>query len=288
MTPQADPLTDAEQLREIVESSHGIVFFGGAGVSTESGIPDFRSAGGLYDEVQRSGGGTPIPGPDGGREAVQTPESHNPSARPTPATLEILARSRPEEILSHTFFVRHTEAFFHYYRTRILHPDAQPNPAHRALAALEVAGRLSAVITQNIDGLHQAAGSRRVLELHGSVHRNVCMSCGRRFALDAVLRSTGVPRCDACGGVIKPDVVLYEEALDQRVLAEAADELDRADTLIVGGTSLVVYPAAGLVRAFGGDRVVVINRDATGLDHRATLTIRAPIGETLAPFADAH
>lgn len=223
------------------------MFFGGAGVSTESGIPDFRSAGGLYSQ-------------------------------------EAGVEYAPEQILSHSFFVTHTGEFYDYYRRYLLHPQASPNPAHLALAALERAGKLSAVITQNIDGLHQKAGSQRVLELHGSVHRNHCVNCGKGFGLDAVLTGESVPRCDACGGVIKPDVVLYEEQLDAAVIEQSLDELDRADTLIVGGTSLVVYPAAGMVRAFGGDRLVLINRDPTAYDSFATLTIREPIGEALAEF----
>ena len=223
------------------------MFFGGAGVSTESGIPDFRSGGGLYSRAS----GT---------------------------------RYAPEEILSHSFFVRHTEEFFDYYRSHLLYPDARPNDAHRALAAWERAGRLSAVITQNIDGLHQAAGSQRVLELHGSVHRNTCQRCGRHVGLDAILHATGIPRCAVCGGMIKPDVVLYEEALDPAVMDAAVEELARADTLIVGGTSLVVYPAAGLIHAFRGSNLVLINRDPTGYDHLATLAIHEPIGATLAPF----
>ncbi|MEA5051979.1 MAG: NAD-dependent protein deacylase [Propionicimonas sp.] len=236
-------------LRDVVEASRRIVFFGGAGVSTESGIPDFRSAGGLYS-----------------REAG--------------------VAYAPEEILSHSFFVSHTEQFYDYYRTQLLHPDARPNPAHLALAALERAGKLSAVITQNIDGLHAAAGSKRVLELHGSVHRNHCLQCRREFGLDVILRSTGVPRCSFCSGVIKPDVVLYEEALDPAVLEQAVTELAQADTLIVGGTSLVVYPAAGLIGSFTGSQLVLINRDATGYDRMATLTIREPIGSALAEFVD--
>lgn len=236
-------------LRDVVEASRRIVFFGGAGVSTESGIPDFRSAGGLYS-----------------REAG--------------------VAYAPEEILSHSFFVSHTEQFYDYYRTQLLHPDARPNPAHLALAALERAGKLSAVITQNIDGLHAAAGSKRVLELHGSVHRNHCLQCRREFGLDVILRSTGVPRCSFCGGVIKPDVVLYEEALDPAVLEQAVTELAQADTLIVGGTSLVVYPAAGLIGSFAGSQLVLINRDATGYDRMATFTIREPIGSALAEFVD--
>ena len=228
-----------EELARVLAASKRIVFFGGAGVSTESGIPDFRSGDGLY---QRGG-----------------------------------ARYAPEEILSHSFFVRHPEEFFDYYRTNLLHPNARPNPAHLALARLEAAGRLTAGITQNIDGLHQAAGSKRVLELHGSVHRNRCQRCGRGFGLDAILRSSGLPRCD-CGGIIKPEVVLYEEALDPDVLDAALSHLAAADTLVVGGTSLVVYPAAGLVREFRGRNLVLINREPTGYDDLATLVVREPIG----------
>ena len=235
------------ELRTIIDGSRRIVFFGGAGVSTESGIPDFRSGGGLYSRAS----GTSY---------------------------------APEQILSHTFFVEHLEEFYGYYRSHLLYPDARPNAAHRALAAWEREGRLSSVITQNIDGLHQAAGSRRVLELHGSVHRNTCLDCGKHFGLEAILHCDRIPRCDSCRGLIKPDVVLYEESLDSRVLEESVEELARADTLIVGGTSLVVYPAAGLVHAFGGEHLVLINRDTTGFDRLATLVIREPIGEALAPF----
>ncbi len=230
-------------LREILRDSDRIVFFGGAGVSTESGIPDFRSGGGLYDRDANT-------------------------------------RHAPEEVLSHSFFVRHPAEFYDYYRTNLLHPEAEPNAAHRALARLEATGKLTAVITQNIDGLHQAAGSTRVIELHGSVHRNNCSRCGRAYGLGKILGSPGVPTCE-CGGVIKPDVVLYEEALDAQVLASAADQVGAADTLIVGGTSLVVQPAAGLVHAFGGDRLVLINQQPTAYDRLATLVIRDPIGVVL-------
>ncbi|MGC3993103.1 MAG: NAD-dependent protein deacylase [Propionicimonas sp.] len=233
----------ASELARIIEKSRRIVFFGGAGVSTESGIPDFRSADGLYS---RSTG----------------------------------TRYAPEEVLSHSFFVRHTAEFFDYYRSHLLYPDARPNAAHLALARLEQRGRLTAVITQNIDGLHRRAGSKDVLELHGSVHRNTCVRCGRGFGLDAVLAADGVPTC-ACGGVIKPDVVLYEEALDPAVMDAAIQALRAADTVIVGGTSLVVYPAAGLLGAFGGDELVLINTAATDHDHLATLVVREPIGEAL-------
>jgi NAD-dependent deacetylase len=232
----------ASELTRIIEDSDRIVFFGGAGVSTESGIPDFRSGDGLY-----------------GRTGTRYP---------------------PEQVLSHSFFVQHPAEFFGYYRSHLLYPDARPNPAHLALARLEQQGRLTAVVTQNIDGLHQAAGSRTVLELHGSVHRNSCQRCGRGYGLDAILASDGVPGCP-CGGVIKPDVVLYEEALDPAVMDAAVAHISRADTLIVGGTSLVVYPAAGLVHFFRGDRLVLINKEPTGYDHLASLVIAEPIGEAL-------
>jgi NAD-dependent deacetylase len=232
------------RLREVVEESRRIVFFGGAGVSTESGIPDFRSAEGLYAR----GTGT---------------------------------RYAPEQILSRGFFDAHPEEFFAYYRAHLVHPDARPNAAHLALAALERAGRLSAVITQNIDGLHQAAGSRRVLELHGSVHRNTCLGCGRRYGLHTVLAAEGVPRCADCGHVIKPDVVLYGETLDPAVLRAAVAEVSAADTLLVGGTSLQVTPAAALVQVFAGRNLVLINRDATDYDRLATLVVREPIGQAL-------
>ncbi|MFZ1412286.1 MAG: NAD-dependent protein deacylase [Micropruina sp.] len=237
------------ELQRIIDNSRRIVFFGGAGVSTESGIPDFRSGDGLYSRAART----------------------------------MIA---PERILSRSFFVDHTGDFYDCYRSHLLYPDARPNPAHRALATWERAGKLSAVITQNIDGLHQAAGSQRVLELHGSVHRNSCQDCGKAFGLDAVLSAHGIPRCDSCQGVIKPDVVLFEEALDEWVIDETVAELAAADTLIIGGTSLVVYPAAGLIQAFGGDNLVLINREPTGFDHLATLCINEPIGETLAPFVE--
>lgn len=233
----------ASELSEILQRSRRIVFFGGAGVSTESGIPDFRSGGGLYS---RSTG----------------------------------TSYAPEEVLSGSFFRAHTEEFFDYYRSHLLYPDARPNPAHLALARLEAAGKLTPLVTQNIDGLHQAAGSRTVFELHGSVHRNRCQRCHQQYGLDTILGSTGIPRCD-CGGVIKPEVVLYEEALDPEVMDGAIRHLGAADTLIVGGTSLVVYPAAGLVHAFGGDQLVLINKQRTGYDHLATLVIHEPIGEAL-------
>lgn len=230
-------------LQEMVDESRRIVFFGGAGVSTESGIPDFRSVDGLY------------------HQQYDTP---------------------PETILSHSFFLTHPEEFYRFYRAKMLPLDAQPNAAHLKLAELEQAGRLSAVITQNIDGLHQKAGSRTVLELHGSIWRNHCMRCGKFYPPQAIAEDTRpVPRC-TCGGWIKPDVVLYEEGLEEDVLAAAVGYLRRADMLIVAGTSLTVYPAAGLVRYFRGKNLVLINRDATPMDSLARLVIREKVGEVLA------
>lgn len=243
-----------EQLKRILEDSKRIVFFGGAGVSTESGVPDFRSENGLYQARQEFG-------------------------------------KSPEEMVSYSFFRNHRETFFQYYKTYMVHPEALPNDAHRSLAKLEEDGRLFAVVTQNIDGLHQAAGSRNVLELHGSVHRNNCVSCGTFHDLDYILdpdhcqRDDGspgwTPRCSKCGGVVKPDVVLYEEALDQNVLNDAVSAIAGADTLIVGGTSLVVYPAAGLIRYYRGKQLILINRSETSCDDRADMIIREPIGEVL-------
>ena len=237
----------APALREIVAGSSAIVFFGGAGVSTASGIPDFRSADGLYS---------------------QTTGLHYP----------------PEQVLSHSFFFAHPEEFYAYYRANLLHPEAQPNQAHEGLASLERQGKLTAVVTQNIDGLHQAAGSHTVWELHGSVHRNYCVKCGRKYGLDTILSSTGVPTCQDCGGIIRPDVVLYEEPLDESVIDASVRALAAADTLIVGGTSLAVYPAAGLIGYFHGRDLVLINKDPTPADHLATMVIHAPIAETLAEF----
>ena len=229
-----------EKLRQWVAESDNMVFFGGAGVSTESGIPDFRSVDGLY------------------HQKFQYP---------------------PETILSHSFYVRHKAEFYDFYRAKMLAPWAQPNAAHRKLAQWEQEGKLKAVITQNIDGLHQKAGSRNVLELHGSVHRNYCRRCGKLFDAQYLLRSSGVPRCDQCGGAVKPDVVLYEEALDQAVLQKAAGALRQADLLIVGGTSLTVYPAAGLLRYFQGSRLAVVNQTALPLDQEADLLIQGQIGQ---------
>ena len=229
-------------LQTMINSAHRIVFFGGAGVSTESGIPDFRSVDGLY------------------HQHYEWP---------------------PETILSHSFFMRRPEAFFRFYREKMLPLAAQPNPAHLKLAELERAGRLSAVITQNIDGLHQKAGSSRVLELHGSVWRNHCMNCGKAYPPEVIRDDARpVPLC-SCGGRIKPDVVLYEEGLDGEVLQAAIRAIKAADMLIVAGTSLTVYPAAGLIQYFTGKHLVLINRDATSMDECADLVIRDPVGQVL-------
>ena len=235
--------SDLEILRTWITESSNIVFFGGAGVSTESGIPDFRSVDGLY---------------------------HQKFDYP------------PETILSHHFFYAHTDYFYRFYREKLLAPDVEPNAAHKTLARWEREGKLRAVVTQNIDGLHQKAGSREVLELHGSVLRNYCEKCGAFYGLDTILHSTGVPRCPACGGDIKPDVVLYEESLDQDVLAKAVHYIRQADLMIIGGTSLVVYPAAGLVQYFRGRHLVVVNKGQTGSGVGADLTIDGPIGEIFA------
>lgn len=238
---------NVQQLHELLKRSSHIVFFGGAGVSTASNIPDFRSDEGLYS----------------GRKQKKYPYP-------------------PETMLSHTFFVRHTEQFFEYYFDKMVYPDAKPNPAHIALAKLEEMGKLSAVITQNIDGLHQQAGSKRVYELHGSVHRNTCQQCGKHYSLQEMLqwKGKGVPRC-SCGGVIKPDVVLYEESLDSDVLEKAIRHIMAADLMIVGGTSLAVYPAAGLLQYYDGLDLVLINKTETPYDRRASLIIREPIGQVM-------
>ncbi|MEK4517603.1 NAD-dependent protein deacylase [Paenibacillus sp. FSL H8-0122] len=228
-----------------IQDSNNIVFFGGAGTSTESGIPDFRSAAGLYQTQHNS----PYP---------------------------------PEVMLSRSFFMSSPDIFFDFYRSKMIHPGAKPNGAHRLLAELEDSGRLKAVITQNIDGLHQIAGSRRVLELHGSIHRNYCMGCQRYYGLEEWLEQEGsVPRCEDCGGIIKPDVVLYEEALDHEVLVEAVDAIAAADLLIIGGTSLTVHPAASLVTYFRGRHTVLINGEPTPYDDQADLIITERIGDVL-------
>ena len=234
-------MSSVDELQKVIDDSHRIVFFGGAGVSTESGIPDFRSVDGLYNQK------------------YDYP---------------------PETILSHTFFVKKTEEFYRFYRDKMLCLDKKPNKAHYKLAELEKAGKLSAVVTQNIDGLHQAAGSRNVYELHGSIHRNYCMKCGKFYDAEYVKNSEGIPRC-SCGGMIKPDVVLYEEGLDQKTIQGAVEAISSADMMIIGGTSLVVYPAAGFIDYFHGKHLVVINKSETARSVRAELAISAPIGEIL-------
>ena len=231
-----------EKLQTWVKESSRIVFFGGAGVSTESGIPDFRGEDGLY------------------RQRYAYP---------------------PETIISHSFYVRHPEIFFDFYRNRMLYPNAKPNVVHQRLAQWERDGKLLAVVTQNIDGLHQKAGSRKVLELHGSVLRNHCTRCGQFYGVERIVNSRGVPRC-SCGGIIKPDVVLYEESLDEDVMAEAIHYIRQADMLIIGGTSLVVYPAAGLVQYYRGHKLAVINKGGAGSGLGAAVTVDAPIGQVMA------
>ena len=235
-------MTERETLKQWLSESENIVFFGGAGVSTESKIPDFRSTDGLYNQQY---------------------------AYP------------PETILSHTFYMRRPEEFYRFYRNKMLFPDAEPNRAHKALAKLEQEGRLRAVITQNIDNLHQMAGSKKVLELHGSVYRNYCMKCGRFYDFAHMKASVGVPRCE-CGGIIKPDVVLYEEGLDNETINESVKAISQAQVLIIGGTSLAVYPAAGLIDYFRGEHLVVINKMPTPRDRFADLLIKEPIGEVFA------
>ncbi len=230
-----------EQLRKIIDSSNNIVFFGGAGVSTESGIPDFRSVDGLYNQKYK------FP---------------------------------PETILSHSFFMTHTADFYDFYRDKMICLTAKPNKAHIVLAKLEQQGKLKAVVTQNIDGLHQTAGSKTVYELHGSVMRNYCMKCHQFHGITAITETTGIPKC-TCGGIIKPDVVLYEEGLDDSVVSGAVNAIANADVLIIGGTSLNVYPAAGFLRYFGGSKIVLLNKSETSFDKNADLVIRDPIGKVL-------
>lgn len=232
---------EVRKLQEIIDDSRRIVFFGGAGVSTESGIPDFRSAEGIYHQHYKYA---------------------------------------PEQVVSHSFFKAHPDVFYEFYKEKMMCLDAQPNAAHQKLAQLEEAGRLTAVITQNIDGLHQKAGSKKVYELHGSIHRNYCQKCGRFYDAAYVKASPGIPRCE-CGGIIKPDVVLYEESLDSMTIEKSIRAIAEADTLIIGGTSLVVYPAAGFIDYFRGKHLVVINKSATAREVGAELSILAPIGEIL-------
>lgn len=232
-----------EKLQEIIDASDNIVFFGGAGVSTESGIPDFRSESGIFKSLEKYG-------------------------------------DTPERLVSHSYYLEHTDKFFSYYKDCLIFPEAEPNPAHYTLARLEKEGKLKAIITQNIDGLHQKAGSKNVLELHGIVYRNYCEICKKEYDLNFILESEGITHC-TCGGIIKPDVVLYEEALDMNILNKSAQYIMSADTLIVGGTSLAVYPAAGLINYFKGKNLVLINKSKTDYDLLASLVINEAIGETL-------
>lgn len=236
-------------LRTIIENSDNIVFFGGAGVSTESGIPDFRSEQGIYNTVRDFG-------------------------------------VSPETILSHSYFLQNTKKFYDFYKKNMIYKAAKPNKAHLALAKLEQMGKLKAVITQNIDGLHQAAGSQTVYELHGTVHKNRCMRCGRFYSLEAVMAKDGVPLCDDCGGTIKPEVVLYEEGLDEVCIQNSVQAIANADVLIVGGTSLNVYPAAGFVRYYHGDQLVLINKSETLYDKYANVLIHDAIGKVLSEAVD--
>ncbi len=233
-----------EKLKQLINDSNNIVFFGGAGVSTESNIPDFRSSDGLYTDNNKT-------------------------------------RYSPETILSHTFFIKRTKDFYDFYKSKMIYRNATPNDAHYALAKLEKMGKVKAVVTQNIDGLHQQAGSKNVLELHGSVYRNYCMKCRKFFELDYILKSDDIPYCDECNGVVKPDVVLYEEGLDMDIVDRAVNSIANADVLIVGGTSLTVYPAAGLIKYYQGDKLVLLNKSETPFDSQADLIIREKIGETL-------
>ncbi|WP_295113198.1 NAD-dependent protein deacylase [uncultured Methanobrevibacter sp.] len=236
-------MSKINQLQEIIDSSDNIVFFGGAGVSTESGIPDFRSESGIFKSLEKYG-------------------------------------DTPENLVSHSYYMDHTEEFYRYYKENLVFTDAHPNPAHLKLAELEKTGKLKAIITQNVDGLHQKAGSKNVLELHGSIHRNYCQICGKKYDLDYILNSKSIPKCE-CGGIIKPDVVLYQEPLNDGILSFSIDYIQNAETLLIGGTSLVVYPAAGLINYFNGKNLVLINKSETPYDNLATLVINNAIGETL-------
>ena len=236
--------TEIEKLTQILRDSNNIVFFGGAGCSCESGIPDFRSASGLWNE-------------------------------------KLKINLTPEQLVSHTMFMKYPKEFFEFYRDKLIYPDAKPNAAHIALAKLEEMGKLKAVVTQNIDGLHQAAGSKHVYELHGSVLRNYCVKCHAFYDEKFILESKGVPTCTKCGGNVKPDVVLYEEGLDDNVIRGAIAAISKADTLIIGGTSLVVYPAAGLINYFRGKNLVLINKSSTSADNKADLVIHEAIGKVL-------
>ncbi len=238
-----------DELKKIIDESDNIVFLGGAGVSTESNIPDFRSEKGLYNAVNQYG----FP---------------------------------PEQLISHTFFMEHTDLFYDYYKHNLIYKDAKPNKAHIALAKLEKQGKLKAVVTQNIDNLHQLAGSKNVFELHGSVYRNYCMKCGASYDVDYILKAEKSPYCEKCGGLVKPDVVLYEEGLDDYIWSSACKYISEADVLIVGGTSLVVYPAANLVNYYNGNKLVLINKSETSYDRKANLVIHQSIGEVLSSVVD--
>ena len=233
-----------KQLADIIKGSDNIVFFGGAGVSTASGIPDFRSSNGLYSK-------------------------------------KLNRNFSPEQAVSHSFFVKYPEEFFDFYKKNLVYPDARPNDCHIALAKLEEEGKLKAVVTQNIDGLHQASGSKKVYELHGSVLRNYCTRCMEFYDAEYVMKADGVPKCNKCGGVVKPDVVLYEEGLDDQTISGAIKAISEADTLIIGGTSLIVYPAAGLINYFQGHNLVLINKSSTSADQRADLVINADIARVM-------
>lgn len=233
-----------EKLSEIIKESKNIVFFGGAGVSTESNIPDFRSSNGLFNE-------------------------------------KLNVTFTPEQLVSHTFYMKYPEEFFRFYKSKLIYPEARPNSGHLALAKLEDMGKLKAIVTQNIDGLHQMAGSKNVFELHGSIHRNYCVKCHEFFDAKFILESNGVPTCTKCGGAVKPDVVLYEEGLDDNIIRGAVDAISKADTLIIGGTSLIVYPAAGLINYFRGKNLILINKSSTSADSKANLVIHDSIGKVL-------
>ncbi|OPJ65772.1 NAD-dependent protein deacylase [Clostridium chromiireducens] len=233
-----------EKLSKILKESNNIVFFGGAGISTESNIPDFRSSTGLFSQ-------------------------------------KLNATFTPEQLVSHTFYIRYPEEFFRFYKSKLIYPEAKPNNGHLALAKLEEMGKLKAIVTQNIDGLHQMAGSKNVFELHGSVHRNYCIKCNEFYDAKFILAAEGVPTCTKCGGAVKPDVVLYEEGLDDKVISSAVAAISKADTLIIGGTSLVVYPAAGLINYFKGKNLVLINKSSTSADSKADLVINDSFGKVL-------
>ena len=236
--------TEIEKLTQILKTSGNIVFFGGAGVSTESNIPDFRSSNGLFNE-------------------------------------KLNITFTPEQLVSHSFYIKYPEEFFNFYKSKLIYPTAKPNSAHLSLAKLEEMGKLKAIVTQNIDGLHQAAGSKNVYELHGSVHRNYCTKCHEFYDSKFVLEAKGAPTCTKCGAAVKPDVVLYEEGLDDKVIRGAVDAISKADTLIIGGTSLVVYPAAGLIEYFRGKNLILINKSSTSADSKANLVINDSIGKVL-------